>query len=204
MQTGYLRPEMTPEQKQRFADLAGAVARDRDRTAFAELFDFFAPRLVAFLCRNGANRETAEELAQETMTVLWHKAHLFDASKATLSTWLFRIARNRRIDLARRDKSDRIDPADPIFQPEAQGDPGEQLDAEKRDERVRAALATLPHEQLILVRQAFFEGLSHSEIAERAGLPLGTVKSRIRLAFGRMRKALEADSKVDTDFSGGP
>lgn len=74
-----------------------------------------------------------------------------------------------------------------------------EMDARQRDERVRAALSELPAEQYELVQMAFFLGLSHSQIADQSGLPLGTVKSRIRLAFQRMRKILEADQLIDTD-----
>jgi RNA polymerase sigma factor (sigma-70 family) len=182
-----------------FADLTRRVAEERDREAFARLFDHFAPRINAYLMRQGAPNGLAEEIAQDTMIVLWNKAHLFDSSKSSVSTWLFRVARNRRIDLIRRDKSDRIDPNDPIFHPSPMEAPDEEMDAASRDERVREAMKALRPEQLDLIRKAFFEGLSHSEIAERSGLPLGTVKSRIRLAFKKLRDALEADPKVDTD-----
>jgi RNA polymerase sigma factor (sigma-70 family) len=175
------------------------VAADRDRAAFATLFDYFAPRINAYLMRQGTPNGLAEEIAQDTMIVLWNKAALFDPAKSSVSTWLFRVARNRRIDLIRRDKSDRIDPNDPIFHPSPMETPGEEMEAMTRDERVREAMKLLKPEQLELIRQAFFDGLSHSEIAEKSGLPLGTVKSRIRLAFKKLRDALEADPLVDTD-----
>lgn len=187
----------TPQEE--FARLAARVARDRDRAAFETLFDHFAPRLNGYLQRLNMPSSQAEEVTQEVMTVLWHKAHLFDPAKSSLSTWLFRIARNRRIDAVRRDRSHLLDPLDPMLLPDPPPPPDAMLDDDLRDERVRAALSALPEEQTRLVRFAFFEGLSHSEIAARAGLPLGTVKSRIRLAFGRLRKILDADRQVDTD-----
>lgn len=182
-----------------FADLVERVARQRDRVAFIVLFDHFAPRLKAYLCRIGAEPALAEEIAQDVMATLWRKAALFDRTKSSVGTWLFRVARNRRIDAARRDRSTRLDPAEPMLQPAAAADPDAEIDPRRREERVRAALATLPEEQLALVRLSFFEELSHSEIAARTGLPLGTVKSRIRLAFGRLRRALEADRAIDVD-----
>jgi len=177
----------------RFARLAEAVAVRRDQKAFAELFDYFAPRLKAYLRRLGMEPSQAEEMTQEVMIVLWHKAALFDPVKSSLATWLFRVARNRRIDALRRDKSSLLDPDDPALQPSQAEAADDALDAEQRDERVRKAMLDLPEEQALLVRQAFFLGKSHSQIADDTGLPLGTVKSRIRLAFSRLRRTLEND-----------
>ncbi|GAB4355232.1 MAG: sigma-70 family RNA polymerase sigma factor [Oricola sp.] len=191
---------MTNEQHRHFAALARAVAADRDRAAFTELFDHFAPRINAYLRRLALEPGQAEEITQEVMIVLWRKADLFDPAKSSLGTWLFRVARNRRIDLTRRDRSDRLDRDDPAFRPEEAIAPDEALGDEQRDRRIRDALQSLPEEQLELVKMAFYAGLSHSRIAERTGLPLGTVKSRIRLAFGRLRRALESDERIDTDF----
>lgn len=182
-----------------FAGLAKAVAEKRDRRAFEELFDHFAPRLKSYLLRLNLEASQAEELTQDVMIVLWHKAALFDPEKSSLATWLFRVARNRRIDALRRDRSSLIDPDDPFLRPPAPDAPDDALDASTRDARVRAALALLPAEQVKLLRMAFFLGLSHSQIAAETGLPLGTVKSRIRLAFGRLRTALERDPRVETD-----
>lgn len=190
---------MTHSRDEEFSRLAALVARDGDRNAFTRLFDHFAPRINGYLQRLGMEPAMAEDLAQEVMTVLWHKAHLFDPAKSSLGTWLFRIARNRRIDLLRRDRSHLLDPSDPILLPEDPEPPDQGMDARQRDERVRVAMTALSGEQLELLQYAFFVGLTHSQIAERTGLPLGTVKSRIRLAFGRLRKILEADSAVDTD-----
>lgn len=184
---------------ERFAELADAVARNRDKQAFAELFDHFAPRIKSYLQRLNMDGSQAEELTQEVMIVLWNKAALFDPAKSSLATWLFRVARNRRIDALRRDRSGLIDPDDPALHPSAPESPDEAVDADQRDQRIRIAMETLPDEQVKLVRMAFFLGLSHSQIAEETGLPLGTVKSRIRLAFGRLRSALDADPRVDTD-----
>jgi RNA polymerase sigma factor (sigma-70 family) len=176
------------------AELILAVARDRDRSAFAELFDFYGPRIEGWLIRSGLDRATAEEICQDTMTTLWRKAGLYDPAKAAPATWLYRIARNRRIDLGRRGKVTLIEPGDAAFDvvDENAVDPTLTVDARDREDALRAALTQLPPEQLELVRMAFFENLSHSVIAERMGLPLGTVKSRIRLAFGRLRKYLES------------
>lgn len=185
--------------KDRFSPLIVRVAKTGDRTAFAELFDHFAPRLKAYLVRLGSEPALAEELTQEVMITLWRKAHLFDPQRATASTWLFRIARNRRIDALRRDRSGLIDQEDPSLRPPAPEDPDDGLDARLREDRVRKAMASLPGEQADLIRRAFFAGLSHSQISEETGVPLGTVKSRIRLAFARLRRTLEADEAIDID-----
>jgi RNA polymerase sigma-70 factor (ECF subfamily) len=175
------------------AALVRAVALDRDRAAFTQLFDYFGPRLKGYLIRLGSDSGTAEEIMQDAMTTLWNKAALFDPEKSAVATWLYRIARNRRIDGLRRDRLDYFDPMDA---PEiASDDPNadEQIDLHDKEERIRAVLTHLPADQLALIKLAFFDGLSHSEIAARMKLPLGTVKSRIRLAFNRLRRGLEAD-----------
>lgn len=178
---------------EQLADWVGRVAEARDQEAFTRLFDHFAPRLTSYLMRLGADNGSAEEIAQEVMVTLWRKAALFDRSKSSVATWLYRIARNRRIDAIRRDKSDRLDANEPMLIPTAEPDIEDALEGARNDRAIRGALTQLPEEQLALVRLAFFEGLSHSEIAERLRLPLGTVKSRIRLAFTRLRRVLEAN-----------
>jgi len=189
---------MTPLASEHAA-LMASVAERRDREAFATLFDYYSPRLNAYLQRLGVDRTTAEEITQEVMVTLWHKAALFDSAKSSLGTWLYRVARNRRIDLARRDRVDYVDPSEYALDipddqaPNADG----QIDAQTREDVLRTAMTDLPEEQRALVRLAFFEILSHSEIAARTGLPLGTVKSRIRLAFSRLRRALEAGGVDD-------
>jgi RNA polymerase sigma-70 factor (ECF subfamily) len=186
-------------QSQYFSELIVKVATDRDKAAFVELFDHFAPRLKGYLMKQGADGAVAEEIAQDVMVTLWRKAELFDPKKSSASTWLFRVARNRRIDNLRRRKTAELDPEEPSLQPSPLPDVADEMDARLREERVRAALAKLPDEQKEVVRLAFFLGRSHSEISEETGLPLGTVKSRIRLAFGRLRQLIEADEAVDVD-----
>jgi len=187
------------EQLKYYSDLIVKVANERDKTAFAELFDHFAPRLKGYLMQQGADGGAAEEIAQEVMVTLWRKADLFDPAKSSASTWLYRIARNRRIDRLRRRKTAELNPEEPALQPASVPDVAVEMDARLRDQRVRIALAALPDEQAEVIKLAFFTGLSHSEISDETGLPLGTVKSRIRLAFARLRQAIEADDAVDVD-----
>jgi RNA polymerase sigma-70 factor (ECF subfamily) len=171
------------------ARLIRAIASQGDRTAFTDLFSHFAPRVKSYLLRLGASSAAAEELTQEAMLAVWRKAAQFDPSRAGVSTWIFTIARNLRIDAIRRERPapTQEDPTD--SQPEPQADAG--VLAAERETRVREALRTLPAEQVQIVELSFFSDEPHSVIAERLNLPLGTVKSRLRLAMGRLRAGLE-------------
>ncbi len=182
-----------------YSDLIIKVAAERNKAAFVELFDHFAPRLKGYLIKQGADDAVAEEVTQDVMVTLWRKADLFDPKKSSASTWLYRIARNRRIDLLRRLKTAELDPEEPSLQPTPLPDVADEMDARLREDRVRTAMSKLPEDQREVVRLAFFIGQSHSEIADHTGLPLGTVKSRIRLAFGRLRQLIEDDEAVDVD-----
>jgi RNA polymerase sigma-70 factor, ECF subfamily len=175
----------------RFADLLVLIADKQDRAAFAELFGYYAPRVKSYLMRLGADGAAAEEITQDVMVTVWRKASLFDRSQASVSTWIFRIARNRRIDVFRRTKRPDLDPEEAMILPAAIEAPGERIEAMETEARVREAMRDLPEEQLLLLRLAFYEGLSHREIAEKLDVPLGTVKSRIRLAFAKMKSRLE-------------
>jgi len=171
--------------------LLGRVARERDRAAFASLFGHFAPRVKAYLLRLGAPGPLAEDLAQEALLSLWRKAHLFDPAKASAATWLFTIARNLRIDAIRREKRPELEPGDFLPQPEAAADDG--LARTDEENRLRASLKHLPADQSQVVELSFFADKPHSEIARQLGIPLGTVKSRLRLALARLKRALGED-----------
>ena len=176
-------------------ELAGyvrAVAECGDRSAFGELFRHFAPRVAGFLMRAGLNADEAEDLAQETMATVWRKAALFDPDRAGVATWIFTIARNRRIDRARR--SIRAAGATELLIHEEEDDAPSVEDlalTSERESRVRAALAHLSSEQEAVLRLSFFAEKPHGEIARELGIPLGTVKSRVRLAMNRIRALLE-------------
>lgn len=173
------------------AALLARVADQRDRTAFAGLFEHFAPRLKAYLMRLGAESGAAEELAQEAMIMVWRKAETFDPRQAGVSTWVFRIARNKRIDALRRERRPEFDPEDPALVPDAPEEADKAVERGQAESRLRRALATLPEEQAEVVRLAYFEDLAHGAVADATGLPLGTVKSRLRLAMARLRSAMQ-------------
>jgi RNA polymerase sigma-70 factor (ECF subfamily) len=174
---------------ERFAEMVRAIADSGDRTAFASLFGHFAPRVKSYLLRLGAPPELAEELAQETLLNVWRKAAAFDPGKAAVSTWVFTIARNLRIDAFRR--AARVEPAeDPSEAPEPDIAPDAALVAAQSEVRVRHALLSLPPEQAEVIRQSYFSDKPHAQIAEELALPLGTVKSRLRLAMGHLRELL--------------
>jgi RNA polymerase sigma-70 factor (ECF subfamily) len=172
-------------------DLIEAIAARRDKEAFRRLFEHFAPRLKSYLMRLGAEPTVAEDVAQEAMVTVWRKAESFDRRQAGASTWIFTIARNKRIDRLRREKRPELDPNDPALVPSEEPAPDRTLQNAQAGKRVAAAMRALPEEQAELVRRAFYEDLSHSQIAEESGLPLGTVKSRIRLALARLRHEMK-------------
>ncbi|WP_461470239.1 sigma-70 family RNA polymerase sigma factor [Pararhodobacter sp.] len=165
-----------------------AVADRGDEAAFAALFAHFAPRLKAFLIRSGAAPAQAEDCTQDVMATVWHKAAQFDPTRATVATWIFTIARNRRIDLLRRDR--RPEPEDLPWGPEPEPDQADAMALQQDSERLALAIRGLPSEQRDLIERAYFGDLSHGEIARITGLPLGTIKSRIRLAIDKLRQSM--------------
>ncbi|MEL6550543.1 MAG: sigma-70 family RNA polymerase sigma factor [Pseudomonadota bacterium] len=166
-----------------------AIRLHQDQAAFAALFQHFAPRVKAFLMKSGANAALAEETTQEVMATLWTKAHMFDPARASAATWIFTIARNRSIDAIRKQR--RPEPEDLPWGPEAEPDQEDALALQQESSQLARALSELPEKQRVLIERAYFGDLSHSEIAAETGLPLGTIKSRIRLALDRLRHAMK-------------
>ena len=173
-----------------YGRLIEAVAATRDRDAFARLFEHFAPRLKAYLMRAGAPPGAAEDFAQDAMLTVWRKADLFDPRRASAATWIFTIARNRRLDALRRE-SRPLPVPEMSLAPEEPEQPDAQLSEAEEAARLNAAMTDLSPEQLEVLRLAFFQGDAHSEIARKLNLPLGTVKSRIRKAMIKLRIALQ-------------
>jgi RNA polymerase sigma-70 factor, ECF subfamily len=166
-----------------------AIAQRRDKTAFAALFGAYAPRIKGFLIKTGSPVGVAEELAQETMLMVWRKADLFDPAVGTPSAWIYAIARNLRIDRLRQDKDGSFELVYQVLESDLPR-PDEVVEAAAREKQVRAALDGLPDEQAAVVRLSFYEDKAHGDIARILGIPLGTVKSRLRLAMGKMRRDL--------------
>lgn len=188
---GCTRRPLAVKSPRTMADLLQRVAANGDVEAFRALFETYAPRVKSYMLRQGADPATAEELAQETLLAVWRKAALYSHDKGSATTWIFTIARNLRIDRLRREVVWQPLPENNDERPSEDPAPDEELSERERAARVRAILAELPPEQSEVVSLAFLEGRSHSEIATQLELPLGTVKSRMRLAYQKIRDALE-------------
>ncbi len=188
---GRSRPAPAPTLSRTMADLLQRVAANKDIEAFRKLFQTYAPRVKSYMMRQGSDVTTAEELAQETLLTVWRKAGLYSGEKGSATTWIFTIARNLRIDRLRREVAWQPLPEDNEERPSEDPAPDEELSQRERQARVQKVLAELPPDQSEVVVLSYLEGLSHSEIAERLKLPLGTVKSRMRLAYQKVRDAVE-------------
>jgi RNA polymerase sigma-70 factor (ECF subfamily) len=178
------------------ADLVEAIALRQDRAAFAALFRHYAPRLKSFVVRGGGDPETAQEVAQEAMIMVWRKAASFDRRRASAATWIYTIARNKRIDLMRRAGRPALETEDwlAVFAPAHEG-ADKSVFAGQTYLRMKELMDGLPPDQQAVIRKAFFEDKAHTAIAEEMRLPLGTVKSRIRAALGKLRQALEKEDE---------
>lgn len=186
-------PNGATSEATRWAALIEAVALRRDREAFATLFEYFAPRIKTFMKRSGASEQSADELAQEALLAVWNKAQLFDPNSTGAVAWIFTIARNLRVDALRRERRSGYGNAIEI-DPEFHIDDGPQPDAglagAQIESRVRSALLSLSEDQQRVIDLSFFEEKVHAEIARTLRIPLGTVKSRLRLAMNRLRGLL--------------
>lgn len=178
--------------KVEWAELIGRIASG-DRRAFKTLFEHFAPRIKGFLLKAGCTSEEAEEIAQGTMIAVWRKASQFDPGTAGATAWIFTIARNLRIDNVRHAaRSGRLKQEVKRSPEPAYAESADLIMSRAEDSRrVKAAIDRLSAEQSLVIRLSFLEERPHSEIAERLGIPLGTVKSRIRLATNRLRELLD-------------
>ncbi len=173
-----------------FEELLYDVGQNKNKQSFIELFHYFGPRIKSFLMKGGANEALADELAQETMLNIWNKAESYDPVKAAASTWIFTIARNKRIDALRKKKFYSIDLDQlPDLEDDTYRSPMAEMADTQESETIAEALESLPPEQADLIKRSFFEDKTHQVIADETGLPLGTVKSRIRIALKRLRNS---------------
>ncbi len=180
-----------------WATLVEAIALRQDREAFAALFSHFAPRVTTYLMKNRTSQQQAEEIAQEALLSVWRKAQLYDPRSASVSTWIFTIARNLRIDASRRERRGgaiHVDEAEAEFALDDAPLPDARMAAVQSEARVRDAMRTLSSQQLKVIQMSFFEDKTHGEIARTLQIPLGTVKSRLRLAMNRLRGLLDQDA----------
>ena len=171
-------------------ELLVLISKERDKQAFAALFEHFAPRVKSYVFKLGSDETMAEEIAQQTLLQVWRKAHLFNEDKAAASTWIFRIARNLRLDILRKEKHFDYTNHDLTEIEDERENQEKKLDQNQHAMIVRTALQQLPAEQIEIVRLSFYEGLSHGEISKQLDVPLGTVKSRMRLAFKRIKDSI--------------
>ncbi len=194
--------------RKRMGDNLQAIGRDRDENAFADFYNYYAGRVKSFLMGKGMTEEISDELMQEIMLIVWRRAESYDPSKAAASTWLFTIARNRRIDYLRGNSRIEVELEDEML--DVENDESETqagyVDAEQAAERLHRALEKLPQEQRQVMHLSYFRGQSHGDIAEWLDLPIGTVKSRIRLAMQAVRSSLKDEDKAAllTESSGSP
>ncbi|TNE85641.1 sigma-70 family RNA polymerase sigma factor [Porticoccus sp.] len=172
--------------------MLASLSMTRDKQLFIQLFRHFAPRIKGYIVRLGLTEGTAEELTQETMLLVWRKAHLFNPKKAAASTWIYTLARNQSIDWMRKQKYPEYD-LDTWRDEE--GELHEEHGAEQSmiSDRVAMAIHQLPENQAQVIYMSFYEGRTHSEIADRLSIPLGSVKSRIRLAAEKLKLTLGGD-----------
>ena len=170
-----------------------AVRDHRDKVAFGRLFDHFAPRLKGMICRSGLPAAQAEDIVQDVMLTVWRKADLFDPGRAQVAAWIFQIARNRQIDILRKERRPVPEELRQVEQTDV--DAAQVLALEQETRALQAALKRLKPAQRVMVERAYLGELSHAEIKAETGLPLGTIKSRIRLGLEKLRHELKGTDR---------
>ena len=191
-------PGDPPSRAAEFAECIARIAGDRSEAAFDVLFRYFAPRIKSYCLRLGCDASAAEEITQDAMVSIWRNAAQFDPSKASPSTWIFAIARNLSIDRFRKSRRPQFDPDDPALVPDGEVPPDLMIERANADQGLRTIMEQLSANERSVLLLSFFENLSHSEISKRLQIPIGTVKSRIRLAFGKIRSALDQQDRTST------
>lgn len=171
----------------------GKIATQQDKSAFVQLFNYFAPRVKAYLRRQGVDSAQADDITQDVMLQVWNRAAQFDATKAKSSTWIYTIARNRLIDVWRAQKNNLLDFKDPALLPEQTYDQTQSIDSEEESSTLRSAVAELSAEQRAIIEETYYHERSQRMIAQARKIPLGTVKSRLRLALDHLRNKIKRD-----------
>lgn len=180
------------------------VGQKKDKDAFMALFDYFAPRIKSYLLKGGLNEDEADELAQETMLMVWQKADKYDPKRAAASTWIFTVARNKRTDYFRKAGRSTVQPPENFYDLQSEdASPFESFYEQEVNSDIDGALKSLSEDQMNIIKKAYYEDKPHAQIAQETGLPLGTVKSRIRLAMEKLRGALEGSGHNDSLKRGG-
>ena len=176
-------------EKSNLNNLMNRIQKDRDEIAFSEIFDFFAPKINAYFIQNRIKIESSEELTQEVLSTIWVKSNLYDPAKSALSTWIFTIARNKKIDFFRKNSKMNFREEDirEFLYQDREVDLIEENEAKKQIERINNEL---DEQQKIMIKMNFFENKSHKKIADEVEIPLGTVKSRIRHILTKMQEFL--------------
>lgn len=191
-------PGDPPSRAAEFAECIARIAGDRSEAAFDVLFRYFAPRIKSYCLRLGCDASAAEEITQDAMVSIWRNAAQFDRSKASASTWIFAIARNLSIDRFRKSRRPQFDPDDPALVPDGELPPDLLIERAHTDQGLRKIMESLSANERSVLLLSFFENLSHSEISRRLDIPMGTVKSRIRLAFAKIRSALDQQDRTSS------
>lgn len=186
---------MKTKVKNPFINAMKQIADHQDKSSFKMIFDYFGPRLKSFLMSSGAEESVAEEVVQETMCVVWTKADYYDPKMASPSTWIYTIARNKKIDILRKSRKAILENIDTVILPPIIPRLEEDIEHDQKFEVINQYLDELPKEQLALLKMNFIEEKSHGEIAEITKIPLGTIKSRIRLAMEKIRERIEKDKE---------
>ena len=179
---------------QHWAEKLKRVAVDSDREAFREIYLHFGPRIKSYALNQGVS-QMADELVQEVMTSVWRKAHTYSNSLASVSTWIFTIARNQRIDLLRkasRNKAEVVLETEDLWQIPSDDNVVKSIQALTAERHMGESIKQLPEDQLIAIRKVYYEGKTHQEVAEELQIPLGTLKGRLRLSMQKLRVMLEA------------
>ena len=172
------------------------IAESQDIGSFKKIFEYFSPRLKSFLMKSGAEENIAEEIIQETMTIIWTKADYYDPKVASPSTWIYTIARNKKIDILRKSRKAILEDIETAVLPAIEPKTEENIEHDQKFDIIAQHLDALPKDQLDLLKMNFFEEKSHGEISELTGIPLGTVKSRIRLALEKIRGKLDKNGTM--------